>query len=475
MSASFNPPPNWPKPPEGWEPEPGWQPDPAWGPAPEGWNFWVDENGRPIGGDAQGSNSEAAASSGTAGTGSASTGSSASDAPTQPISATSDYGSTGSGWGSAGTAAGAGAAGAGAASFGAASAHGSGDPQNAWGDSGNYSSGSQGSGSGASGWGTGAAAGGAGSSGWNGGVGPGGNGGWNGNGGEPPKKKGFFASTAGILTIVGSLVLILVIALVLFTTGVFGGKDEASDTTTNSPSQSQEASSPSSDQSTSSSDESASASDESSSSSGESSSSSSSNGSEPTVEGYSSAAALKTFEGTGSKTVEIGKLDPGRYVLTYVYEGDHSIMITGKDSSGGTQLLDIDAMNSTAGAAWLNQNAKETSDVATQLKVEEIGGSSGKWKLAIYDKAYKVEKGNHYSGRGTYASFYEGGAATLKFHNTSDSGMTVDVFDQKGYSLAIEYVKAGATLNVKVPSSAKQATIQVGGTNYEDTWDLDVS
>ena len=43
MVRRFNPPPNWPAPPEGWVPDPSWRPDPAWGPAPEGWNFWLDD------------------------------------------------------------------------------------------------------------------------------------------------------------------------------------------------------------------------------------------------------------------------------------------------------------------------------------------------------------------------------------------------------------------------------------------------
>lgn len=43
MALRFNPPPNWPTPPEGFVPQPGWQPDPAWGPAPEGWQFWLEE------------------------------------------------------------------------------------------------------------------------------------------------------------------------------------------------------------------------------------------------------------------------------------------------------------------------------------------------------------------------------------------------------------------------------------------------
>lgn len=44
MTLIFNPPPNWPAPPsKDWRPAPGWQPDPAWGPAPEGWNFWVED------------------------------------------------------------------------------------------------------------------------------------------------------------------------------------------------------------------------------------------------------------------------------------------------------------------------------------------------------------------------------------------------------------------------------------------------
>ncbi|MFI7482006.1 hypothetical protein ACH9EU_06265 [Kocuria sp. M1R5S2] len=41
---NFIAPPNWPQPPAGWTPPPGWSPDPAWGPAPEGWQFWADDD-----------------------------------------------------------------------------------------------------------------------------------------------------------------------------------------------------------------------------------------------------------------------------------------------------------------------------------------------------------------------------------------------------------------------------------------------
>lgn len=43
-AMKFNAPPNWPQPPSGWTPPPNWFPDPAWGPAPEGWQFWVDDD-----------------------------------------------------------------------------------------------------------------------------------------------------------------------------------------------------------------------------------------------------------------------------------------------------------------------------------------------------------------------------------------------------------------------------------------------
>lgn len=39
----FNTPPSWPQPPADWTPPPGWSPDLAWGPAPEGWQFWVED------------------------------------------------------------------------------------------------------------------------------------------------------------------------------------------------------------------------------------------------------------------------------------------------------------------------------------------------------------------------------------------------------------------------------------------------
>ena len=40
-TATFNPPPGWPKPPKNWQPPAGWSPDPAWPPLPEGWPLWL--------------------------------------------------------------------------------------------------------------------------------------------------------------------------------------------------------------------------------------------------------------------------------------------------------------------------------------------------------------------------------------------------------------------------------------------------
>lgn len=40
----FNPAPGWPAPPANWEPPAGWVPPKEWPEAPEGWNFWVEDN-----------------------------------------------------------------------------------------------------------------------------------------------------------------------------------------------------------------------------------------------------------------------------------------------------------------------------------------------------------------------------------------------------------------------------------------------
>ncbi len=44
MPARFNPPPGWPTPPNGWQPASDWVPDARWPPAPQGWQFWVDDD-----------------------------------------------------------------------------------------------------------------------------------------------------------------------------------------------------------------------------------------------------------------------------------------------------------------------------------------------------------------------------------------------------------------------------------------------
>jgi hypothetical protein len=45
----FNTPPGWPDAPNArWRPPKRWGPAEAWPPAPDGWRFWVDEDGRPV-------------------------------------------------------------------------------------------------------------------------------------------------------------------------------------------------------------------------------------------------------------------------------------------------------------------------------------------------------------------------------------------------------------------------------------------
>ncbi|WP_328520120.1 excalibur calcium-binding domain-containing protein [Kribbella sp. NBC_00359] len=45
----FNAPPGWPDPPTArWRPPKRWQPKESWPPAPDGWAFWVDENGHAV-------------------------------------------------------------------------------------------------------------------------------------------------------------------------------------------------------------------------------------------------------------------------------------------------------------------------------------------------------------------------------------------------------------------------------------------
>ncbi|WP_144300499.1 DUF4429 domain-containing protein [Stackebrandtia nassauensis] len=45
MTWRFHSPPGWPPPPVGFVPAPGWLPDPSWPAAPQGWNFWIEDDG----------------------------------------------------------------------------------------------------------------------------------------------------------------------------------------------------------------------------------------------------------------------------------------------------------------------------------------------------------------------------------------------------------------------------------------------
>lgn len=463
MSYSFNPPPQWPKPPEGWEPGPGWQPDPAWGPAPEGWNFWVDENGAPVdsgNGGAQGVHPPQGPASPE---GSAPQQGSPTP-PTEPLGAQPPQGSTAPPTDSQGSGAPQGWAAPEGAPQGSATP--STPAEGAVPSSGP-------AGPGAAGVGTetiGAGAGTAGSSAGgppSGGPGgpyqgapgnlPGGPGG--GNGGKPARKKNFFTSGAGIALLGSGLVLILIIVVVvMMTTGVFGGKkpDPA-------PADSSSSSSPA----------------PTSESTGSSTFGSSSDPSQdshaqdaPTAQGIPAhqTKPFKTLSGSGDKTVDAG-LSPGTvYYVEYTYSGNSNFALWGKNKDGERSGLLANEINATSGSHWVN--ADDLYRDVTGFSVQ--AGTDEKWELKVFTgESLAFEPGESYDLSGSQAvSYASGEAKKATLRNTSETTMTVEVRDVQGKSLSHAMVAAGQSATVDLPASSddKPTLIQVETQNVKDTW-----
>ncbi|WP_129656767.1 hypothetical protein [Rothia halotolerans] len=461
MAYTFNAPPNWPQPPEGWRPGPGWQPDPSWGPAPEGWVFWKDEQGRPVGPDgvpvdpAPGSReADVADGSAAAGSGVGGTRATASGAgepapgepaplgtadgagPDAPENAASGGGRQDDGWAAAS----------------AASAR---DPEQGW--------------AGAAPAGSGAAAGaggatGAGGGGW-GGADAGGPGG---TPQEPPRKKSFFTSTAGILSIIGAVLLILIVVLVIVLVGFFrsAGDPVADDDREVGPSVSASASSSSSPS-------------ESSSSPSESSQAPASGdpGARPSGtrpdQGIEATTAdpVYSFNGRGEQRVE-ADLDPNTlYYVEYWYQGDSNFIVWGLDAGEEGDLL-ANEIGTTAGSHWVDPD-----DFYSTEGFSIDADDEGVWELKVYDtQALGISEDQDEAVlSGSVAFGYTGDGTTATFaYRSGKEGLTVTGYSMDGETLFTESIEAGSDTEVKLPASSEDdpVLVQVESTYGETEWSL---
>jgi hypothetical protein len=455
MAYTFNTPPNWPQPPEGWRPGPGWQPDPAWGPAPEGWVFWKDEQGRPVGPDGTPMDTASGSRDG------------------------DDAEALGAG------AAGGSAAGGFAAGDSAGAAPGAGDPAAAAPGDGSAPGAPQGEERREDGWAStsstrdygqgwaGPAGAGAGSA-----AGTGG-GGWGGAGAggpgeppqEPPRKKSFFTSTAGILSIIGAVLLILIVVLVIVLVGFFrsAGNPVADDDREVGPSVSASASASAS--------PSSSASESSSSPSGSSQASSGDPDARPSGtrpdQGIEATTAdpVYSFNGRGEQRVE-ADLDPNTlYYVEYWYQGDSNFIVWGIDDGDEESGLLANEIGTTAGSHWVDPDDFYSTEGFSVDADEE-----GVWELKVYDTQALGISDDQAEAQlsGSVAFGYTGAEATAKFTNRSEDSLTVYGYSKDGETLFTESIDAGSDAEVKLPASSEDdpVLVQVESIYGSSEWTL---
>lgn len=351
MALRFTVPPNWPAPPAGWTPPPGWQPDPVWGPAPDGWQFWVDDEVQAAGGEGAvgslgGSLGEAGAQAGFASV----------EEPTVPLGS-APYSSQG-----AGGVAGLDASSASAASVYSAQGHYSIRNQSA----GNYDQPVFGS--------------------------------VQANPSAP--KKSFFASTAGIITIIGVALVLIVGVIVAGVVLSSAGSSYSSDDSVAA---------------------------DSSEGSGSGSADVDTSGGFVPPEGSSNKQPegdYKEYTGNGEATLDLekpGGADKPAY-LTYEFVGADEyadISIDSYDEDGEmTGLISYIPAENSAGSFWLDENGiSGDSKPTTSLKVD----GDGDWRVRVYpvESAPVYRSGDTVTGNGPAAFRLEGGAEAITVNETN--------------------------------------------------------
>lgn len=413
MALQFNPPPNWPKPPEGWSPTPGWRPEPSWGPAPQGWSFWVDDNGNPVPSehpedpsfvptDPQQSEQEPQAEQ---------------DPGFQPTPQFQQDTQA--------------------------------QPTQQWQQP------ADGRPSQAGGWNQGPQAGHQYSDGaWNGGQ-------W----GQPPRKKNFFATAGGILSIIGTVLLILVIVLVLVLTGVIGGSKDSGETSASSQAAENSSSSSSG------------VSDGSSGKPSASATGSAPSGKRPEQANLpaNDAKPVAEFSGSGDQKVSTDKLDDSTaYYVQYWYQGDSNFGLWGLDEDGEDAGLYANDIDETSGTSWLDLDG-----LYGNPKGFHVEGDDGKWEVKVYDAVANVSKGDkNLQSNGTVALAYEGPQKTATIKNKSHDSVEVKAFDLSGEPVLQESVDKGTEATLDLPDAAKDGSnvlVQVTTTYADSKWDLDFS
>ncbi|WP_129358545.1 hypothetical protein [Rothia uropygioeca] len=413
MALRFNPPPHWPQPPEGWSPDPGWRPDPSWGPAPQGWFFWTDENGNPV----PSAHPE-----------------DPSFIPDEPQQAPQPHeeqpgdeapDSWQNGWGSSQA-----SRAENSQTEGPAPTRQYQQQQpDGWGHQGQENPPPQGSG-------------------------------WNGNPrNQPPRKKNFFATSAGILSIIGAILLILVIGLVLALTGVFGNTQDSGDSKAATSSSASE---------------SGNASDSANSSPEASASGDGPSGMRPEQANIpaNDADPVVEFTGEGSQKVKTDKLEDGQvYYVEYWYQGDSNFALWGLDDKGEDAGLYANDIDETSGSSWIDMDG-----LYGNPKGFNVDATDGKWEIKVYDgNAIKSEGDKTMQSNGTVAFVYQGPKKSATFENLGDDSFEVEAYDLKGDSVFHENVTKGNKANVNFPDATKDEAnvlVQVKVTDTKAQWKM---
>ncbi|WP_443095332.1 hypothetical protein [Rothia koreensis] len=294
--------------------------------------------------------------------------------------------------------------------------------------------------------------------GWNGGQGGPGQGGstqWSGYpGGQAPRKKNFFTTTAGILSIIGAILLVLIVALVLVLAGIIGKSGD--------PEESQTASSYATESSTASGSPQA---------SGTGSAPSGSRPDQANIPG-NDAEPVETLSGEGDQRVKTDKLKDGHvYYAEYWFEGESNFAIWGMDDKGEDSGLYANDIDTSAGSSWINLDG-----LYGNPKGFHMDATEGSWEVKLYDKnAIQSEGDKPLESNGTVAYVYQGPKKDATFENLGHESFEIEAYDLKGNRTFHENVSEGQKKDVSFPDATKDddnILVQVRTTHVEEKWKM---
>lgn len=280
---------------------------------------------------------------------------------------------------------------------------------------------------------------------------------WN----QPPKKKNFFASPGGILSIIGAILVVLVVLLVLALTGVIGGHRNDSEATSQVSSNSEAADS--SGKATSSGDGSASHSAQA------SATGAGPSGTKPQQKNIpaNDSKPIVEYSGSGEQSVKTDKLEDGKvYYLEYWYQGDSNFSIWGLDDKNEHAGLYANDIDSSVGSNWLDLDGLFGNPKGFDVETE------GQWEIKVYDANAVQSKGDRdLKTNGSVAFAYQGPKKTGELTNLSKENIRITAYDLKGDLVFQEHLDQGKKATLDFPASSKddQTVLVQVKTAYNDS------